>query len=393
VLWAWVSDPGAVLAHLVDPPHLSYLPRVLAPLALLPLLAPRWLLPVAPVFAINLMSDFPTTTDLDSHYLTPALPPLVAGAIVGAARVRGWVESARPAASRVASRSVMGLIVCATAAGAFAWGGLPGQRAFRLAAFTPDARSAASREVVERIPPSASVQAPDPLLAHLAERRRVHRSPPPERGTDFVVLDAAHRRRFDTDESVLRTTEEPLVRTWLARDDHAVVAAEGPWLLLERGRAPRSGVGRRVLAGKAPPSAGIPLCDCLAVQKAERASPDRVRFTLVARSPCPPDVALRFGRMPEPEHAGLIGGGLLSPAHFRSGDRILSEHPLALEDESVWLGAVRSSGARPEPSDPHAIRVPLGEPLPSSLDALPPDAIVRAPEGSASERPAGPRRP
>jgi hypothetical protein len=56
---------------------------------------------------------------------------------------------------------------------------------------------------------------------------------------------------------------------------------------------------------------------------------------------------------------------LLSPAHWRAGDLIRSRHPLSdreltqIERYGLWIGAVRSSGARPEPNDPIAENVAI----------------------------------
>jgi hypothetical protein len=85
---------------------------------------------------------------------------------------------------------------------------------------------------------------------------------------------------------------------------------------------------------------------------------------------CPSDLALRLG-LPIARARGqaaytrvdLPCDGLLSPAHWRTGDLIRSRHPLSdaeladIERYGLWLGALRSSGARPEPLDPIAVNV------------------------------------
>jgi hypothetical protein len=60
----------------------------------------------------------------------------------------------------------------------------------------------------------------------------------------------------------------------------------------------------------------------------------------------------------------LVADGLLSPAHFERGDRIRSVHaiePRELEP-ALRIGAVRSSGARPEHEDPMSVRVGVSSP-------------------------------
>ncbi|MGE0784931.1 MAG: DUF2079 domain-containing protein [Sandaracinaceae bacterium] len=348
-----LRHPLDFAAYLATPARLAYVPKILAPLALLPLLRARWLIPALPVLAVNLISEWPTATDLDVHYLTPAAPWLVAGAIDGAARIDETYR--RPA--------LVALVVGAVASHVIA-GGTPFSIDYDRAAFVPDPNRQPADRIVERIGPDASVQAPYAILPHVAERRSLQRTSHPESNADFYVLDLSHRRRFAGREDVLRTVEEPRARAWIARDDHAVVMVAGDYALLERGVDPRHGVGTDAIVGRADPDAGQPLCACLAILGA-RLEGERLTLDLVARSACPSDLAIRIGTRNRPRHADLIAGGVLSPAHFRRGDRIESPHVLSPDERDSILqsglrvGAVRQSGARPEPTDPDSVRVPL----------------------------------
>lgn len=350
-----LTHPAELAAHLATAPRLLYLPKVLAPLALLPLLRPRWLVPALPVLAMNLLSEWPTTTDLDVHYLTPALPFLVAGAIEGAAAAAPWV-------SRLGV--LAGLAVAALAGHAVA-GGTPLSLDYDGAAYAHDHRSVGAAAIVARVGPEASVQAPYPLLSHLAERPLLRRTTSPEASADFYVLDAAHRRAYAGDEDLIRTVEEPPVRDWMAREDHALVLAAGDWLLLERGAHPREGIGGRAIVGRADPDAGTPLCDCLAITGA-RFEGEVLELRFVARGACPSDLALRIGTTDRPRRVDLPFGGWLSPAHLRRGDLAVSRHRVTgalahrLRDgEPLRVGAIRQSGARPEPDDPNSVPVAL----------------------------------
>lgn len=348
-----LTHPRDLLGHLAERHRILYLALISAPLALLPLLRPQWLLLGAPVLAMNLISEFPGTTDLDSHYLTPALPALVGAAIHAAAALPEWplVRLAPLAASTILAHVALG--------------GTPLSIAFPWSEHTDDARSRAALEILERIPSEASVQAPDALLPHLAERRTIARVPPPERNTDFVVLDLAHRSRFLHDEDLLRTTEEPIARAWLSRRDHALVHAAGDFVLLERGRDPREGVGARAIVGRADPGSGTALCACLGIAAAriERdGESETLVLELIARGPCDDDLALRIGTDWRPARVDLIAGGLLSPAHFERGDLVRSHHPLApgeIPAGRLRVGALRSSGARPDPEDPMSVSVAI----------------------------------
>ncbi|MEM9067617.1 MAG: DUF2079 domain-containing protein [Myxococcota bacterium] len=333
----WFTDPAAVFAHLRDPDHASYLPRILAPLALLPLLRLRWLLPAAPILAINLLSQFPTTTQLDSHYLTPALPFLVAAALAGA--------------TRIPRKMVAPLLALSLGLGLGIAGVDPAASVFRF-----DARSEAAEAIVGAIG-AGSVQAPDPLLAHLSERDAVHRAPPPDRNADWVVLDTSHRDRYAEREVLLRTSEEPNLRTWLARPDYGVVLAASPWILLHR-----EAESRDHLQTAPRLDASWRLCDCLSVQRAYRER-DGITLELVAHAPCPADLALRIGARRRPRRVDLLFDGVVSPAHLREGDVVRSHHAIRVEGDTIRVGALRSSGARPAPEDPVSQSIPL---LPSA---------------------------
>jgi len=338
-----LSDPLRLFAH-VDRDKLTWLPRVLAPLAFLSVLAPRMALPALPVLAIAFFSAFPTTVELYSHYLTLAVPPLAAAAIVGAAKVGARLPN------RWSPLPSVALAVAAMVGWALV-GESPTAKAFR-----PDADTVTRRIILESIPDGASVQAPGPFLPHLVERSRLHHGWKNDDGADFVVLDLWHRERYGGREVLLRTSEEPIMRGWLAKNDMAVVAHAGRYVLLERAADPRGprGIADDFIVTTGAEPAGDPLTDCLRVLGAERVDPSRVSLQLHATGPCPADLAMRIdGRV------DLLFGGLLSPAHLRAGDRLVSDH--AFGGEVLRLSMLRSSGARPNVSDPVEVVVPVAQ--------------------------------
>jgi uncharacterized membrane protein len=352
-----LMHPGELVEHLSTPERLGYLPKVLAPLALLPLLKPRWLLIAAPVLAMNLISEFRTTTWIDSHYLTPAVPALIAGAIDGATvPARRWGSTATDRWGRWV------LLVPALVAHLIAGGTPLAPFWFAWGSFRPDARTEIGRAIVAEIPDGASVQAPDALLPHLAERRLVYRAPPPERDAEYTVLNLAHRERYRHHENVLRTVEEPFARAWLAREDQALLVAELPWALSKRGMHPREGIAGRYFEGSADPEAGQAIARCLSVLGA-RLRGRTLILDLVAREACASDLAVRLGTEARPRRVDLLFDGWLSPVHLRRGDRVWSPHRLgereaaAFAREGVRVGALRSSGARVDPGDPTAVDV------------------------------------
>jgi len=364
-LGAMLSQPGTLLAHLSAPERLRYLPKILFPLALLPLLSPRWLLVAAPVLAINLLSDFPTTTDMDEHYLTPAVPVLVVGALDGVERVVRGLSPPLAAAGLTAAVLASHLLA----------GGTPASAAFDPSSFTREPASAHAEAAVAHVPddPDTTVQAPYALMPHLAERWRLGPAPPPDRDTDWVILDAWHRFEYAGNEDLLRTAEEPGFRSWLGRDDYGVVAVEGRYAVLLRGADPRGPVLDRYLVGRADPSRGRRIAACLALLDA-RVVGDRLELDLVARDACPKDLALRIGTGRRPRRVDLPFDGWLSPAHLGRGDLLRSVHRLSEAEQrrirarGLRVGALRSSGARPEHGDPVAIDVELSGTPASSLD-------------------------
>ncbi|MCB9656935.1 MAG: DUF2079 domain-containing protein [Sandaracinaceae bacterium] len=364
---ALFAQPGEVLSHLGQPEKASFLPRVLAPLLLLPLLSPARLLPAAPVLAMLLLSRFPTTSELRTHYLTPALPAVSWAGIHGLARLDAW-WGADGERRRAWARRAVG----ATSVVAYVLGGCgPGALPCRVGSYVDDDATHAARQVLASIPEGASVQAPDALLPHLAERRALHRAAPPERQVDFAVFDVSHRARYVGQGTLLRTAEEPVVRAFMAREDRGVRLYAPPYVLLERGRDPRSGLGPFLDEASGPVARREQdLTACLAVTHGTRLpTGDGVRLHLVAHGPCPSDLALRVGEALPLRRVTLLFEGALSPAVLRAGDRVTTDvthlsvapsgTPERASAPSLHVGALRSSGARPEPHDPVAVTVPI----------------------------------
>jgi hypothetical protein len=183
-----------------------------------------------------------------------------------------------------------------------------------------------------------------------------------------VLFDAWHRRVHAREEDLLRTEEEPVIRGWLARADHGLVAACGDYLLLERGANPRAGPVERYFTGRADPGAGRRITACLSVLGA-RFDGDELVLDLVASGPCPSDLAIRLGEGKRPPRVDLLFDGVLSPAHLSRGDRVRSWHALTPPERArldaggrLRVGALRSSGARPEHADPVTVDVSVGTP-------------------------------
>ncbi|MET0284894.1 MAG: DUF2079 domain-containing protein [Polyangiales bacterium] len=344
VLRALFTDPGQVFAHFKA--RLSYLPRLLAPLSFFSLLAPRLLLPALPYIALNMISAFPTATQQYSHYLTPALPALLVSGLVGVSDVRARFPR------------VTWFIALAIAH--FALGGSPLSLDFDRSAYVEDDTTRAARTILSAIPPEASVQAPYALLPHLAERKDLRRAPPPDAGLRYTVIDVSHRQRYARQEVLLRTSEEPLIRAWLARRDVQMIAYAPPYALFERAER---GARACVTPGS---EQGTPLTQCLSVVDA-RLDHGELVLRMTARDACPPDLALRYSIEGKHWPVVLLCDGALSPARLQAGDVIESRHRLTPEEraalersEQLQLGSLRASGDTVLHGDPRAVTVRLG---------------------------------
>ncbi len=90
-----IRRPGQTLATLLSPPRLGYVGGLLASVGFLALLSPETLLLGAPIFAANLLSNYPLMYSGEAHYSAPAVPFLFIAAIYGTERLARWLERLR----------------------------------------------------------------------------------------------------------------------------------------------------------------------------------------------------------------------------------------------------------------------------------------------------------
>lgn len=353
--WFLITHPWAIFQHLGTPHRLSYLPKILLSLGLVvPLFGWRFLLPAVPIVAINLFSQFPTTLDLDSHYLTPAIPFLIAASLEGVARLL----------RRVSRKEFAALLLAPVAVGHVLAGGTFLSLDRPIVAFVDDDVSVAARHLAAMIPDDVSVQAPDSLLPHLAEREFVYRAPPPEHRSRYTVLDLSHRVRLAHRGDLLRATEEPFARDWLSRSTQEILAAEGPYVLTRLTTNRARGIADRYVVGRDDQAQAYVLTPCLVVLRA-RVSGNELSVDFASRGQCDSDLGLRVGSDPKPRRIDLLFDGLLSPARLSVGEVARSTHVLsdeelrAIRTNGLYLGLVRQSEARPIPTDPDALRIPI----------------------------------
>jgi uncharacterized membrane protein len=163
------AEPDQVVRYLLGDGRPWYLWQLLAPLALLPLLAPHLLVIAIGPLASNALSTFWYQYQIQYHYGTLILPVLVVAAVAAVARFP--TLTLRGAAA--------GLLLGASLVSAYAWGPLPFAR--EHPGLPPPSRPSAA--TIERgfalIPADASVSAHFRYVTHLTTRREIYQFPTP----------------------------------------------------------------------------------------------------------------------------------------------------------------------------------------------------------------------
>lgn len=165
------THPDRWVATLADLRKLRYLAALLAPLGLLPLLAPRALAAALPGLAMNLLSLDPRTFHHRSQYQAFVLPFLFLAAVEG----YRWL-AARPRRLTVGGRRLPAAVLTV----AFLASVVLTARTFNdlaVKAWWPDAGHRALARMVASIPPAAPVSANERVVPHLATRPEVYEFP------------------------------------------------------------------------------------------------------------------------------------------------------------------------------------------------------------------------
>jgi uncharacterized membrane protein len=196
-----VTHPLRLVEAASEHRDLAYLLDLLAPLGGLPLLSPLLAASALPELVLNLLSGTRTQTSIHFHYTAAAIPGLVAGAVLGAARVRRrWPRSV--------ATLVRCLVVLVACSGVLlgplpVWRHVPFGSELAARDHIVTAHDRAAGRVLGAVPPGVAVSATNTLGAHLSARRRVF-SFPVLREAQWVAvdlerpsyLDDARGRRF-----------------------------------------------------------------------------------------------------------------------------------------------------------------------------------------------------
>jgi uncharacterized membrane protein len=212
------TDPTVLLRAVTESRDLTYLLQLGLPLAGAFLAAPVLLIPALPELVASLLSEIATQTSVKFHYTAPVAPFLVAGAVLGVARV-----------PRLAP-----LVLVASLAGAVVLGPL---WAGELVPARMSAHDRVAARAIELIPDDAPVSSTNGLGAHLSARRRVF-SFPVVREAEWLAVDLRRPSYLDRRSSP-STTAIPLARL-LSSGDWVTVLDEDGIIVLRRTTAATS---------------------------------------------------------------------------------------------------------------------------------------------------------
>lgn len=181
---AVVSNPLAVAASVAEPRKLRFLLDLMLSWGGLPLFAPTTLILVLPNLAYLILAHYRPLTELVSHYPVTLLPPLAFATADGLA----WLRR-RPRIFRLAAPAA--LAVMALVAGLH--GPQTAMRRLNNGLADDEAHLRLARQMLARIPPTASVSAQTGLVPHLSARERIFLFPRYEEA-ELVALDTRGQR-------------------------------------------------------------------------------------------------------------------------------------------------------------------------------------------------------
>jgi uncharacterized membrane protein len=193
ILETALQDPLTILRAVTSGEDIVYLMLLVFPLAFMLVFAPGIALASSALVAMNLLSDWPTTTNPKFQYTTPLIPFLIAATIFGVARFSPG--RARGAAIVVAFSALLFIVA--------------GPTKMVLGYEVPAAEEAALKTAIGMVPDEAAVSSTQLLGGRLSARRVIY-SFPVFREADWVVVD-----RTDTWVPELPTVREGFSRTFM----------------------------------------------------------------------------------------------------------------------------------------------------------------------------------
>jgi uncharacterized membrane protein len=196
------THPLRLGRHAFDAHGLHYLGELVLPLGALCLLAPAALIAALPELALNLLSQNRFQSSIHFHYTGGLIPPLVAAAVFGAARLRRL----RPRWATHVPAALVGLGLAANwHLGAVPlWRYVPGGEDLQATYTDVTEHDRVAARAVALVPEGAVVSATNALGAHLSSRRRVLSMPRLGDAT-WVAADETRPSYLDRNDPVAET--------------------------------------------------------------------------------------------------------------------------------------------------------------------------------------------
>jgi len=224
ILETAVVHPLRLAQAVTEHRDLSYLLDLLWPLGGMTLLAPLVAASALPELALNLLSGTRTQTSIHFHYTAAAIPGLIAGAVLGAARVQRRWPGSSPALVRAL---VILVLVAGVVQGPLPiWRHVPFGSELATRDHVVTSHDHAAARVLQAVPAGVAVSATNTLGAHLSDRRRIFSFPVLREARWVAVdlahpsyLDAARSERFATAYAALRRD----VRWKVVREEDGIV--------------------------------------------------------------------------------------------------------------------------------------------------------------------------
>jgi uncharacterized membrane protein len=231
------TAPDKVLALLLRPGNVPALAMLTVPLALLPLAGLPWLVLAAPSLAFSLLSDNPTTRQLETwHYAAPMLPFVMLAAVDGLARMRYLVLRFTPGRSFLPARLALPALTLLLLLSSLTYHYWRGYSHLSRLPEWPEitVHHRLGQTLAQSIPADAAVLAQAQLVPHVAQREQVKIwSGPIYPDFDYVWLDLGHPKlpnRFNA--------HGDLLTGLIIEHTFGPVAAVDGYILLKKG-APR----------------------------------------------------------------------------------------------------------------------------------------------------------
>lgn len=168
-----LTDPVRVLETVFSGRSLDYVAELVLPLAGLALAAPLLLVAALPELAVNLLSANRFQTSIHFHYTAGLIPPLVAGSILGAARLTRGPERRRWGVRLGVGVAALGIAANYHLGPLPVWRFLVEGSVFQATDWRASAHDRAAARGVALVPGGVVVSASNRLGGHLSDRRRI----------------------------------------------------------------------------------------------------------------------------------------------------------------------------------------------------------------------------